>query len=184
MRAALALAILTFVPGLRECFEPPKAAVIRACGVALLVAVLGTLGSRRRQPGTLLDLAVLAWLAVEILATVFSIAPRVSVLGEPLQREGLLTSVGLAGLYFGTRATSGPDQPAALETTLRWTIVAAVIAGLFAIALVEGLGPLVELRRALSGFGGPGGDPGTPGPFGPFGSPHLFGVVAASAGAA
>src|SRR4029077_1451217 len=47
VRAAIALAILIFFPGLREGFEPSKAEAVRVCGLALLAAA--TVAWRRRR---------------------------------------------------------------------------------------------------------------------------------------
>ena len=100
---ALAGSMMLFMPGLLEQFETPKIEMVRACGLGALA--LGLISGRAGRPmrWTMLDRAVVAWLAVELIATLFSVSPRVSVVGETRQREGLLTSLALVGLYFAAR---------------------------------------------------------------------------------
>src|SRR5258706_888839 len=100
---ALVFAVLVFMPGLLEQFEAPKVEAVRVLGLGALTLALiaGRAGRPRRW--SLVDGAVVGWLAVEILATLLSVSPRVSLMGETRQREGLLTSLALAGLYFASR---------------------------------------------------------------------------------
>src|SRR5262245_38066799 len=100
---ALAGSVLWFVPGLLEQFETPKIEWVRACGLGALAWSL--IAGRAGRPARWgwLDRAAVAWLAVEILTTVLSVAPRVSLVGETRQREGLLTSLSLFGLYVAAR---------------------------------------------------------------------------------
>src|SRR5206468_8822357 len=115
-RLVMALALLAWLPGLLEQFETPKAAVVRVLGGGLLAAAFASLVARRTVsapakgpvPPTgdgprwhTLDLAIAAWLAVEVAATLFSVAPAISLLGDRAPMEGLLTPIGLAGIYPG-----------------------------------------------------------------------------------
>ncbi|MGH7729706.1 MAG: hypothetical protein ACRENJ_00465, partial [Candidatus Eiseniibacteriota bacterium] len=97
---SLAGAALLFMPGLLEQFETPKIEMVRVCGLGALAH--GLIAGRAGRPAhwSGLDRAVVAWLGIELLATLLSVAPRVSLVGETRQREGLLTSLALAGLYF------------------------------------------------------------------------------------
>lgn len=145
---ALLLTPAIFVPGLVEGFEMPKAGVVRVCGfgaAALLIA-----SWRARRP-TLrpLDLAVLAWLGVELLATAASRAPWISLVGDRSQHEGLLTSLALAALYFATRATV---RDAAGTRALRIAFVAGMAAAaLYAVLQLAHLDPLGWQRTATYG---------------------------------
>src|SRR5437773_3442297 len=103
MRAAIALSVVLWVPGLLEPFEPAKAEAIRILGWGAVAAALAGGGFRRFRIGAL-DAAIAGWLAVECLATAASVDRSLSLFGEPYQREGLLTSVGLAGIYIAARA--------------------------------------------------------------------------------
>src|SRR5262245_29948852 len=95
-RIALAAAVLLFMPGLLEQFETAKAFAVRVLGIGLL-GLLATRAPASRARGLLaMDVAVLAWLAVELAATAFSVNPLVSLVGDVEQHEGLLTSLGLA----------------------------------------------------------------------------------------
>src|SRR5437867_103857 len=100
---ALAGSAFLFMPGLLEQFETPKIELVRASGLGALA--LGLIAGRAGRPRrwTMPDRAVAAWLAIELIATLCSVSPRVSLLGETRQREGLLTSLALAGLYFVAR---------------------------------------------------------------------------------
>src|SRR5262245_61712046 len=100
---ALAGSVLLFMPGLLEQFETPKIELVRLCGLAAPSA--GLIAGRAGRPGrwSWLDRAAVLWLLVEILATAGSMSPRVSVVGETRQREGLITSLALFGLYFAAR---------------------------------------------------------------------------------
>src|SRR5258708_21984579 len=113
VRAALVRVALLFVPGLRDSFEPPRAAVVRAAGLALLVyvAAAGRRGAAPRRTG--MDAAIAAWLAIEVLATLASRSPLVSAIGEPMQREGLVTPPGRAGWCAAPPATHGGAAPRA-----------------------------------------------------------------------
>ena len=72
---ALAGSALLFMPGLLEQFETPKIEVVRTCGLGALA--LGLVAGRAGRPArwSLLDRAVVAWLAVEIVTTVLSVSP-------------------------------------------------------------------------------------------------------------
>jgi O-antigen ligase len=174
VRIALALAILLFVPGLREGFEPAKAAALRACGLSLLAAALVAGDWRRRAGVVALDVAVGLWLAIEIASTAFSAAPIVSLVGEPLQREGLLTSLALAGIYAGLRLT--PGRPG-LDRLAGWILVPAALASLYALAQAAGWDPIRWLDPATYLKAGVGLRP-----FGTLGHPNLMGAVAALCG--
>src|SRR5439155_5157850 len=90
-----------------EYSETAKVEIVRVAGMGLLVGSLvraRELRTRLRQP---LDVAMLAWVGVEVLATAFSRAPLLSVFGEQEQHEGLLTSLAFFGLYAGARLSAG-----------------------------------------------------------------------------
>ena len=172
---ALVFAVLFFMPGLLQQFDAPKIEAVRVCGIGALASSLiaGRAGRPRRWWP--LDIAVVAWLGVEILATVLSEAPRVSLLGEPRQREGLLTSLALAGLYFAGRDAYA--DPRRMRATFDLALGLTGIASLYALAQVAGLDPMRWNREAV--FAG-----GFVRPFGTLGHPNLLGVVTAAAAAA
>ena len=172
---SLAGAVLLFLPGLLEQFETPKIELVRACGLGALAH--GLIAGRAGRPARWrpLDWAVAAWLAVEILATVFSISPRVSVVGETRQREGLLTSLALAGLYFAARDAFA-REPRRIRHLLDLALVLASVAGLYAVLQVMGGDPL-EWRRAAAYAGE------YVRPFATFGHPNLLGLFSAAAAA-
>lgn len=173
--AALACAVLFFLPGLLQQFDVPKTEWVRVWGIGALAMSLiaGRAGRPRRWRA--LDVAVAAWLAVEALATALSVSPVLSLIGEPRQREGLLTSVALAGLYFGARdAFARPERPRRL-----FAVFAALAAASCAYALVQVAGAdFMEWRREAVYSGG------YVRPFATLGHPNLLGVVTAAAAAA
>jgi hypothetical protein len=140
-RLTIVLAVLAWLPALVEQFELPKAAVVRVGGGALLAAaIVAAAWPRRAQPGAPeargpawqpLDIAMVAWLLVEAAATWTSVSPTLSLFGDRDQSEGMLTSIGLAGIYAGARL--GTRSAADARRTLYW------ILGVAGIALLLGL---------------------------------------------
>lgn len=184
VRAAIALAILIFFPGLREGFEPSKAAAVRVCGLALLAAA--TLAWRRRRiPPSPLDGAVAIWLLVEAITTACSESPLVSWSGEAVQREGFLTSLALGGIYFGARlgfaeGRAGATSPgAAARGLLDFAAAAAGLAGLYALAQSMGLDPIRWEDAPIYTGGG-----SVLRPFGSLGHPNLLGAATAATASA
>jgi O-antigen ligase len=172
VRAAIALSILLFVPGLIEQFEAPKIAAVRVCGFGALALALAGAARRPRPSWTPLDFAVAAWLVVEVVATVFAVSPRLALFGEPDQREGLLTSIALAGIYVAARgAIRDPRRAAGI---LDLALAAAAIACVYALLQAARLDPLRWTRTALYGTT-------LVRPFGTLGHPNLLGVVTAAA---
>jgi O-antigen ligase len=173
--AALGFAVLFFMPGLLQEFDVPKIEAVRVCGLGALAAgLVGGLAGRPRR-WRALDVAVVAWLAVEGIATVLSRSPRLSVLGEPRQREGLLTSLALAGLFFAARDAFA--RPARMRAVLAIGSGLAGVAALYALAQVGGHDWMQWRREAV--YAG-----GYVRPFATLGHPNLLGVVVASAAAA
>lgn len=165
--ATPAVAVLLFVPGLPEGFEFPKAAFVRFAGAVALLLLW-----RIREPIRLrrFDVAVLAWLTVEALATAFGSAPWLSLTGEVEQHEGLLTSVGLAALYAAARrATRAPRD---LERIQSAFLAAAALSAGYALVQAALLDPLAWGRLSRSGD--------FVRPFGSAGHANLLGVVVAA----
>jgi O-antigen ligase len=172
VRVALAGAILGFVPGLLDSFASPKAALLRALGLPLLVLALARgvsrLGGLLRQPGEALaalrprdaaggaDLAAAAVALVACASALAGLAPRASVFGEIGQREGVLTTLSLAGLYFGARASH--RGPAHVRATLGVALAAGALAAAYALVQFAGLDPLAwENPSRYAGVIRPGG---------------------------
>jgi O-antigen ligase len=176
VRVALVGSFLLFLPGLLEQFEAPKAAVVRIVGLAAAAAWLAR-GRPRLSSARALDLAVLGWLGVEMAATVASLNPRISIFGDLLQREGLFTSLGLAGIYLASRLSG--REPRTARATLHVALAGAGIASLYALLQATGLDPVrwagVALYTAAEQF---------PRPFGTLGHPNILGVTSAAAFAA
>ena len=123
VRAALALAMLGFAPSWLNPFDAFKAALLGVIGVGLLAVAVAdgvsrgsyvvrssglghAAGTLRRLPmswARALDCAVIAWSLAALASTLASVSPRLSWFGEIAQRDGLLTSLAIAGLYAGAR---------------------------------------------------------------------------------
>src|SRR5258706_5403024 len=99
-----------------EYSETAKAEIVRVAGLGLLAWSLVRGRALWQRLSTPLDQAVLAWLAIELLATLLSRSPLLSVFGEQEQHEGLLTSLAYAGVYCASRLSV--TQPAQVRRTL------------------------------------------------------------------
>ena len=170
VRAALVLTVLVIVPGVDEIFELPKAEVLRVCGLACLAFAVGS-GWPRWNALTFADATVLIWLGVETLATTFSLDPVRSVLGAGLQREGLLTSLSLVGIFLAARSAARGSRDALL--TLDFALAAIGIASALAVLQALGLDPLPWRGTAVYAGGVR--------PFATLGHPNQLGVVTAAA---
>ena len=176
---ALVGAVLAFLPGALDPFMPLKAALLRLLGLPLLAWALLEWDADRRSPQGAgitqpLDLAVIAWVAAGVLSTFTSAAPHLSLLGEITQREGVLTTLALAGVYAGARRTHA--DPAARAGTLALIAAALTVAALYALVQLAGLDPLMwdgETRYAAGAFAAlrPGSS---------VGNANLLGVLMAS----
>ena len=177
LRVAAVLAVLLVVPGLFESFEAPKAAVLRVAGIAVLAGLAAAGRRGRSRPRAALDVAVAVWLLVEVAATFCSESPALSFFGDPAQREGLLTSLALAGLYRaarGHRFEAGKRDPAGVTFDL--VLGAMLIASLYALIQAARLDPLPWGRVATYGPDGAWARP-----FGSLGHPNLLGAAAGAA---
>jgi O-antigen ligase len=158
-----------FVPGLLESFEVPKIALIRVLGLGALAGwIVGAWPGRRSA----FEWAVLAWVGVEAAATAMSVSPRLSLVGDALQDEGLLTSLALAGLALAGRSSLAGER--GLARAVEVTLLAVSVACAYALVQVAGFDPLPWVRTASYGEG-------FARPFGTLGHPNLLGVLAAAA---
>src|SRR5262249_62153077 len=107
-RVPLAPAAVGFAPWTLEPFYAFKAVILRAIGLPLLLWWCVEVLSGRAAWRTPLTVAVLGWVAAGILATALSISPHLSVLGELSPREGLATTLAVAGL--GPAPAQGPPD--------------------------------------------------------------------------
>ncbi len=122
-----------------------------------------------------MDLAVVAWVVASALSTLTSVSPRLSLLGEIEQREGLLTTLALAGLYAGARRSH--VGAAAARRTLNVLLACAVIAAAYAMIQFAGLDPLVWANATTY----PSGAWSALRPSSTLGNPILLGALLAAA---
>lgn len=176
VRAALVLSVLFFVLGLAEDFENPKAAAVRLCGLGAMAAAAGSWRRLSKVAWTPLDAAVLIWLWTELLATLFSSAPLLSLFGDSIQREGFTTSLAVAGLYLAARTGSrdGHDVVRTLDVALG----AATAASVYALLQAAGVDWIPWAPRVVAGLPLAAGRPSAT-----LGHTNLLGVIAASAAA-
>jgi O-antigen ligase len=174
LRLTLPAVLLVFAPFMLDQFETPKAALLRIAGLGLLAAALAAPRALRDFRWCALDVAMAAWLAAELAATLASRSLWLSVFGELEQHEGLLTSLALAGCYLGARL--------ALRDTRAWRglfdawFAATALSCLYALAQAAHVDPLPWAHQATLG--------GVVRPFGTLGHPNLLGVVSCAAAAA
>ncbi|MBI1797271.1 MAG: O-antigen ligase family protein [Candidatus Eisenbacteria bacterium] len=169
-RAALVVTVLAVIPGLDEMFELPKVAALRVSGLACLACAVASGWPRRNALG-LADTVAWIWLAVEALATAFSVAPLRSVSGVALQREGLVTSCALIGIFVAARAAAREAL-----VTLDLACAAIGIASVLAILQWAGADPFAWANTAVYS--------GRMRPFATLGHPNTLGVVTAAAAVA
>jgi len=170
-RAGLALSIMVFALPMYEKFEDPKAAAVRVCGLAALAAAAVSWRTLRGVSWTALDAAVLVWLATELIATLCSSAPWLSLFGDARQREGLTTSVAAAGLYLAARI--GTREAADAERTLDVALASVALAGAYALLQAAGVDWIAWAPRVV------GGSPIAVGrPAATLGHANLLGVLA------
>ena len=135
-------------------------------------------GDARFRIPNAMDIAVAAWVLVSVLATLAGVSPRLSVLGEIEQREGLLTTLSLAGLYAGTRRSH--HAPGHVRATLATLLACATLASAYAMMQVAGVDPLVWANAPTY----PAGTGSALRPFATLGNPILLGGLLAPALAA
>jgi O-antigen ligase len=170
IRVAIAAAILGFAPWILEPLHAFKAVVLLAIGLPLLVWVVAEWVAGRGPRLTPLTWSVLAWVAVSALATVMSIAPHLSLAGEPSQREGLLTTLALAGIALATPDAHRDERD--VRTTLLLALACGVAAAAYAQLQLAGLDPIRWQGEHTYGS--------VLRPAGPLGNPILLGIVLAA----
>jgi len=123
-----------------EPFHAFKAVLLRTIGLPLLVwFVAEWISGRVARPAPLVW-GVIGWIAACALATAFSLAPQLSLAGEMNQREGLLTTLSLAGLCLAT-THAHRDERHVLDT-LATALACGVAAGVYAQLQLAGLDPI------------------------------------------
>ena len=144
--------------------------MLRAIGLPLLVWVAAERVAGRGPRLTPLVWCVFAWVGATALATCFSIAPRLSIAGEPSQREGLLTALALAGLALATPHAHRDQRH--VRGTLVVVLVSGVAAAVYAQLQIAGLDPIRWQGEQTYGA--------LLRPAGPLGNPILLGIVLAA----
>lgn len=172
MRAALAAAVLVVAPPMLEAFAAPKAMVLRLTGIPLMLGVIAWRFPRGgiSRPSTP-DLLAIGALLLSIAAAFRAEAPSIAWFGEPQQREGLSTLLGLAGLHVATRA--GHRDAADRARTIAVLIASTGLAALWALVEAAGWDPFPA--AGTPPYAGVDVRPGSS-----LGNPILLGVLCAA----
>ena len=145
--AAVALPFVV-VPAWYDAYYWPKVCVLyTAVAAGALLIRRSAQASWTVDLGTPLAPAFAAWLAVLSVATVLSINPMLSVVGEDYRYEGLLTWIAYAAL--ASLSASALRSPRRLEAVLGATLAAAGAMSVVALLQHAGLSPVpVDLARS------------------------------------
>jgi putative inorganic carbon (HCO3(-)) transporter len=152
---------LAIFPLTAEIFELPKATLLRL--FALFVLVFWTARTYQlrsiRLRRTYLDVPVVFYGAVAVLATVFSINPGLSVVGGYYRYEGLPTILSYLLIFFAV--TNFVPDPRRARYLIYALLASATLTGLYGIFQHFGLdfirltGKVFELTRSSGTFGNP-----------------------------
>jgi len=170
-----------FVPGWLDPFIAPKQALLLlgvSASVGALLASSLTAPRGSLMPRGAFEWLVLLWLAIAAVSTVRGVSPLRSLLGEPAQREGLVTLVALATLALASRRAHRIDD--ARRRTLDALLLGSGVAAAYALLQHAGLDPISWANPTHFSAGGT--DSVRPGST--LGSAILLGVVLAPALAA
>ena len=158
--AFLALVLpIVFNPYARAPFEPTKVTVFRWTVGAMVIAFLlhkvltrerpaGLVASPPRKSETLLVVSVLAYGAVQVLATIVSVDPHQSFWGFGPSRHGTLTTLTLLAFFFIARWSLGAEGER--ETLRTAMIVGSVPVTLYGMVQLLGLDPLSWTTDSVS----------------------------------
>src|SRR5262249_30988566 len=141
------------------------AGVIQALRLRSLAGWLGT-GAR-----SWVDFGAVGWAVAAFVSTALSTSPRLSLYGELQHREGLLTALGLVGLYAAARRSHQDSDQA--RVTIHVFLAAAGLAAGYALLQLTGRDPLAWANTARYGAGGDT----VLRPFATLGNPILLGAV-------
>jgi O-antigen ligase/tetratricopeptide (TPR) repeat protein len=150
---------LYFAPFTERVFEPEKAGLVRVLGLLAASALLGqALARRDRIPSGLLRhplvaAALMVW-AAEALATLTSVAPVTSLMGNYERGQGLLTLSAMLALGGAAAALARKGGTLMLAAALG---ASAFPAGLYGIVQRLGLDPVPWLGDVVTRVSGPAG---------------------------
>jgi O-antigen ligase len=139
--AGCAVLPLLFTIALEDVFALPKtvALCLLAVVAGILMAVAVTRGARLVRLGVV-DIAVTAFVLLNVVATVLSVDPNQSIFGERLQYQGLLSMLAYIVLFVSARfALAEIRQVRLLSAAI---LAAATAAAIYAVAQWVGLDPI------------------------------------------
>jgi putative inorganic carbon (HCO3(-)) transporter len=121
---------LVLVTATDEWFSIPKVVVLRAVTVIALTAWALWVIQRRQWPlrATPLDKPILVFLAVQVVTTIFSVSPYVSLYGLHFRQDGLITILNWVVVFF--LAVNHLRKPAHVRRIMAvWVVGGCVVAG-------------------------------------------------------
>jgi O-antigen ligase len=141
LAAAAFLLPLVFTIALADVFAEPKTIVLwGAAIVSAALMALGLLSGAGPRRFWILEISLIAFVALTVLATILSIDPNQSLKGERLQYQGLLSILAYVVLFVAARWSISTAQRArVLAASL---LASAGLAGLYAIAQWFRLDPI------------------------------------------
>ena len=130
---------LVFIPSEGDAYALPKAVVLRGVGLlgsVLFIANVVAGGSLRWSPSRWIDIALVCFIALFVLASITSVDRAQSFVGEPYQFQGTVTTLVYVGAFLAARLSL-----ATVAGFRRLLIVLAATGSLVAVyGLVQSLG--------------------------------------------
>jgi O-antigen ligase len=139
--AALILPITFSIVINEDVFALPKTVGLWAFGIVIAITLIAllVLGARPSRPGVL-ELSAIAYIALTAIATLASVDPGLSVVGERLQYQGLISTVACLAL-FAAAAISLTTVPRVRILALA-VLASSTVAAIYALAQWFGLDPI------------------------------------------
>jgi O-antigen ligase len=130
---------LVFDPRMDDAYAFPKVSLLRVIGLvgaALFLGYVASAGSLTRNTDPWIDLPLACFAGLLIAASVASVDPVQSFVGEPYQYQGLVTGLLYIGSFYVARLSLGSDQGLRrILTAMAWTGAVVSVYG-----IAQGLG--------------------------------------------
>ena len=130
MAVALVLP-LAFVPVIDDAYALTKVALLQVAALVGAASFLGyaiTGGSLTRGASRLVDLPLLAFAGLTVVSTIASVDRRQSLIGEPYQYQGLVTTLAYVASFYAARLSLGTVR------RFPWLLWAIVASGMITVA--------------------------------------------------
>jgi O-antigen ligase len=149
-----------WLPGHDDAYALPKVALLQVASLAGAAMFLGYVvagGSVSRSVSPIIDVPLLTFTALTVVSAILSVDQRQSVLGEPYQYQGLVTTLAYVGSFYAARLALG-TRPRFLA--LLYAVVAGgIVSVAYGLAQWLGADPLrsgsLPQGRVIAGVGQP-----------------------------